>query len=290
VRLATSSGGHYARLVDKDAEDALHSALAALRGGGVSAAPEDTRPLYYWPLAAALLLFLLDGVQRSGLTLLLICAALPMLGLPVQVQAAPWQEQGAYEALRAGRNDEAAAGYRDLGNFNGHIALGVIAYRAADWQRALEAFHDAAREAHTAEERALAAYNEGNALARLDRLADATQAYQRALEWRPNFPHAALNLGLVDKARRLGAGVPSEPSGGPPAVADTAPDAPIPGQTTPPQRLTAVPPFQRAGGSPSSWPAALAQIAARDAQAGLLLRYRVATQDAVRTTAPEDAP
>jgi tetratricopeptide (TPR) repeat protein len=243
--------------------------------------------LYYWPLAIGLLLFLWDGPRRHAVaSLLAIGCTLPFAITPETLQAAPWQEQSAYDALLAGRNAEAAARYRDIDNFNARIAQGVIHYRDGKWDKALDAFRAAAQVAASADQRALSAYNAGNALARLHRFEEAARAYKQALRERPNFPHAALNLSLIDEARKLAAAGHQTAVAAPPTAATTGTETTV-GRS--PQRANTPKPRASPPG-PESWPAALARIVARDEQAGLMLRYRVAAQDALRGGTPEDAP
>jgi len=291
-RLADVTGGRYAALSAPGALDVLRAGLQALPGDHHTASDtgESGRILYYWPLAVGLLLFLWDGPRRHAVaSLLAIGCALPFAITPETLQAAPWQEQSAYDALLAGHNAEAAARYRDIDNFNARIAQGVIHYRDGQWDKALDAFRAAALVAVSADQRASATYNAGNALARLHRFEEASQAYKQALRERPNFPHAALNLSLIDEARKLAAAGHQTVVAAPPTAANTGTETTVgstPQRTnTPkPRALRATPP------GPESWPAALARIVARDEQAGLMLRHRVTAQDALSGGTPADAP
>jgi len=291
-RLADRTGGRYAALSAPGALDVLRTGLQTLPGdrNTSSETGESGLILYYWPLAIGLLLFLWDGPRRHAIaSLLAIGCALPFAIAPDVLQAAPWHEQSAYDALLAGRNAEAAARYRDIDNFNARIAQGVIHYRDGKWDKALDAFRAAAQVAVSADQRASAAYNSGNALAHLHRFEEAGQAYKQALRERPNFPHAALNLSLIDEARKLAAAGHQTAVAAPPTAATTGPETIVgrtaqPVSTPKPRSLRASPP------GPKSWPAALARIVARDEQADLTLRHRVAAQDALRGGTPEDAP
>jgi Ca-activated chloride channel family protein len=289
-RLADVTRGRYAELSAPGALDVLRAGLQDLPGDRNTSSDtgQSSRMLYYWPLAVGLLLFLWDGPRRHAVaTLLAIGCALPFA--PDVLQAAPWREQNAYDALLAGRNAEAADRYRDIDNFNARIAQGVIHYRDGKWDDALDAFRAAAHVAVSADQRAAAAYNTGNALAHLHRFEEARQAYKEALRERPNFPHAALNMSLIDEARKLAAAGHQTTVAAPPTAATTGIETtvgrtPQRANTPKPRALRASPP------GPESWPAALARIVARDEQAGLMLRYRVAAQDALRGGTPEDAP
>lgn len=201
--LAARTGGRYAdaRRDDSDWErllgglDTLRRADQTVREAG------HLLPLYPWLLAAglALLLWPAAGVRVSARTVAPVAMLLALL--PGESAAAPWREQAALEALTEGRYAEAARLYRGVDSFAGWLGRGAAAYRMRQWPAALEAFVEAERRATSDVQRADALYNQGNTLIRMNRLDDAVQALERALEIRPGHKAAGLNLALVNRAR-----------------------------------------------------------------------------------------
>ncbi|WP_119274150.1 VWA domain-containing protein [Taklimakanibacter deserti] len=76
-------------------------------------------------------------------------------------------------------------------HFTDPMWRGVALYRAGQFGAALDSF----AQVRTAE----SAYNQGNALAHLDRLDDAAASFTEALKLRPGWPAAEANLALVRK-------------------------------------------------------------------------------------------
>lgn len=85
------------------------------------------------------------------------------------------------------KGDYAAA----AGHFSDPMWRGVALYRAGQFGAAIDAF----AQVRTAE----SAYNQGNALAHMDRLDDAAASFSEALKLRPGWPEAEANLALVSK-------------------------------------------------------------------------------------------
>ncbi len=202
--LAQRSGGRYAPMQGGDGDwDVLFAGLRELARANPypEARRQNDRPLYPWILATGLLLFLWWGAWRmTGAAVMILLLALPPLPRPAQ--ATPWQEQQAYRALRAGDDGRAAKLYQSLGGFRAAMGRGVAAYRLRQWERAATAFEEARQLAGDDAQRARAAYNLGNALARQGRLDAAARAYRAALRWQDNYPRATLNLNLVEQARQ----------------------------------------------------------------------------------------
>lgn len=199
TQLARDSGGRYVDLREDDAE--WREVVAALRARThettrVSAANNaEAVSLYPWLLAISLALFVWAGARRDALALLL----LPMLIAAPPADAAPWTKREAYEALQARDYREAVRLYSQVRGYAGALGAGTAAYRLQQWETALAHFERALRGAEHDEQKAHALYNAGNALARLERLADASARYQAALRLVPNFSKAALNLSLVNE-------------------------------------------------------------------------------------------
>lgn len=88
-------------------------------------------------------------------------------------------------AFERGNYERAAAHFTDP------MWRGAALYRAGHFGAALDAF----AQVRSAE----SAYNQGNALAHLDRLDDAAASYREALKARPGWPEAKANLALIEK-------------------------------------------------------------------------------------------
>jgi Ca-activated chloride channel family protein len=129
--------------------------------------------------------------RRGWLLGALVLAGTLSLGEPSPALAFDWQDlwlrrdQQATQALQAG-DPERAAQLAPTGQLRGSAQ-----YRAGDYAGALESFgHD---------EGANAAYNRGNALARLARLEEALEAYDEALQAQPGMEDAVYNRAKVEE-------------------------------------------------------------------------------------------
>lgn len=200
TQLARDSGGRYVDLRKDGGE--WREIITALRARThevthVSAANNaQAVPLYPWLLAISLALFIWAGARRPEALALLL---LPMLIAPPPADAAPWTERDAYQALQAHDYREAERLYAQVHTYSGAVGAGTAAYHLQQWDTALAHFERALRNAENDKEKAQTLYNAGNALARLERFADASARYQAALRLVPNFSKAALNLNLVNE-------------------------------------------------------------------------------------------
>lgn len=225
-------GGGYVRdagkLVTAPLDAAALRAVAAAGGGRYFALPGDARewrsvravlqqhlrekdvatpglPLWPWPLAAAVALFLLAGTLRpaSFAAWLIGALALPLLHSTPAYAADP--ERVAYAALQRGDYDQAARSYARVGGYAGVMGRAAVAYRRGLWGEAALLYRQAERHAHTPRDKARATYNLGTTLTRLRRYDEAKVALRRALALQPNYPRASLNLTLLDSlAPRMG--------------------------------------------------------------------------------------
>jgi Ca-activated chloride channel family protein len=207
--LAAVSGGAYTDLRGNDDDwttllDAMRRSVPENRYTITTAKP--TIPLFPWCLAVSLTLFLWAGAARAGPALAILCLTVGGLAAPPPADAAPWREQAALRALQGGEYSRAAALYKEMDTYTGHLGAGAAAYRLQDYTTAAREFTRATALAGNDDQLAKAQYDLGNALARQHRFDAAGDAYRRALAARPNFPHAALNLTLINTARqqRLG--------------------------------------------------------------------------------------
>ena len=159
-------------------------------------------PLFPLFLALALIIFVWNGVRRAEVFVALLCLPLFMHSQPSE--AAPWDEAKGLKLLEQENNKGALEIYRQLKTFNGYIGSGVAAYRLGQWQQALDAFDHAMPLAKRDEEKALAAYNRGNALVQLGRIEEASGAYKSTLSWQPGHTKANHNLTLLQRQQPKG--------------------------------------------------------------------------------------
>lgn len=193
--LAVPSGGFYqdAAVDDSDmrqvsawlSELAARQAVVTPRKSDLALAP----PL----LAASVVLFMLAQfglprrVTRTGAIVLALTAAEP-------AHAAPWSELLAWQALQNGDYPRALDHYADVDGYDGRMGHGAAAYRLGDWQASLSAFQQAEAAAASDEQRARAAFNQGNAWAQLGDIHNAVAAYRSALRYAPGYSRAGINL------------------------------------------------------------------------------------------------
>lgn len=316
--LAGTSGGAYTGLRGSDRD--WTALLEAMRDGVTEnhysiTTAEPAQPLYPWFLAASLALFLWTASPRPRYALIVAGLILPGVS-PSPAHAWPWQDQAALEALQQGRYEQAAAIYHEMDTYTGHLGAGAAAYRLQDFATAAAEFERALDRATTDKQRARASYNLGNAYARMERLAQAGSAYERALAWRPNYAKAALNLTLVNQSRRSRrAGMNRDEdarhsrAGGPAAA--TAPSAagnrasPTQGTRNPRaaqrQDSAASPVVQEPRTTTQEWrldpgaldadlSAALQQLKSLQARPNPLLRFRFTEQDVDDGILPAERP
>ena len=212
ISLATISGGVYTDISHDNSDwELLFSAMDRLERANPYQTPGLPRdyPLFPWLLGLSIIFFIWSGARRIDAFALLL---LTPLTFSHDAQAASWQEQKAYQALINKEYDKANIAYEHIETFNGQLGLGAAAYRLGEWRQAIAAFSRARELASHDNERAKAAYNMGNAFARSGDLDQASAAFEDALALQRHYPHAALNLNLVNKARlRMGADKSSTP-------------------------------------------------------------------------------
>ncbi|MDR7192208.1 VWA domain-containing protein [Luteimonas terrae] len=181
--LAVAGEGRYHALsIDDDDLRALGVLTPdAISAAGAAPADASVRRVLdqgYWLVLPLLALVLLAFRRGSGLACVAMVAVFPLLSpLSAQAQApaaTPWQ-----------RADQVAhAQMRD----------GAAAYREKRYEDALQAWADLPG--------IDAAYNRGNALARLGRFDEAIAAYDEALSQQPGMADALANRAAVEAARK----------------------------------------------------------------------------------------
>ena len=191
--LAQAGGGRYT-VMSEDSSDitALHTELhpsqhATLADGQHGDVWQDQGPWLLLPL-----LLIAAMAFRRGWVMLLPLVLLPLW--PIQAHASGWQDwwqrpdQQAATALQQGKAAKAQQLAQDP------AWRGVAAYRANDYTAAVHALEQANGPD--------AAYNLGNALAKLGRYPEAIKAYDRALHLNPANDDARVNRNAVEEAMR----------------------------------------------------------------------------------------
>ncbi len=141
------------------------------------------------PYLVIIILPLLLGYFRRGTLLIFIPFTLLLMPTP-QAQASIWQDlwktkdQQAQEKFNQQQYKQAAK------IFNDPLWQGSAYYKAKDYEKALQAFE----QNNSAE----ALYNKGNTLAKLNKLAEAIEAYQQALNKNPELVDAEKNKKLLE--------------------------------------------------------------------------------------------
>ena len=143
------------------------------------------------PWLAVLLIPLAALAFRRGWLLLLVMLVGGTVSVPQPAMALGWDDlwlradQQAARALQAGEPEQAAQLARDP------ALRGTAEYKAGNFDAALDAF--------AAQADVDAEYNQGNALAQLQRYEDAIAAYDRALEKQPDMADALHNKAEIEK-------------------------------------------------------------------------------------------
>jgi Ca-activated chloride channel family protein len=210
MKIASKTGAAYQRYTDPDsAAEAVRSAVAALdleksKGKGRSGYLNR----YQWPLAAALLLLLIELMIMEkgfsfnfsrprflprffGAAALLIFAAAAAQAAALGAEARKGNaayDRGDWEGAigHYSRGQAKAPGDKRL-DFN----IGSAYYRLEDYDKATESFDKASASPKVA---ARAHYNRGNALFKKGDLAGAIEAYRRTLDLKPGDENAKFNL------------------------------------------------------------------------------------------------
>lgn len=199
--LALLSGGRYADM-RADSADTGHllEGVASLQAREAGKESTPGLPLYPWLLVPAVLIVLLQN--RRYLSPAIV--AMPLMVIigfagTNEADAAPWDERLAWSALQSGDYEKATALYRNIGGYRGYMGAGAAAWRSKDWAEARSAFRNAANLAKDERERALAWFNEANAAARMDDIADAVALLDRVIGLYPSHTRAARNRVLLQR-------------------------------------------------------------------------------------------
>ena len=190
--IARVGGGAFHLIASDDADiDTLLNTIQKNRAQ--SDAVESDMQADIWreqgPWLILILIPLVALVFRRGVLLVLPLLLLPV---PPDAQAMGWEElwqnrdQLGSKAFENGEHQTAAEIFRNP------------AWKASSYYRAGE--YEQAREQWQAIDSESGHYNRGNALAKLGRLQEAVNAYQKVLERNPNHADAAYNKKLIEEA------------------------------------------------------------------------------------------
>jgi len=163
------------------------------------------QPLFPALILLALIILFWQGLQRPQ-GLVIILAGLLLVNTD-PANAAPWHEHKGLNQLKADDNQGALKTYSQLNNYTGLMGQGVAAYRLGQWQQALAAFEQAYRQSEDRQQKARAAYNQGNALSQLQQLDSAIAAFELAVQLQGSYPRASHNLTLLNKAKQQWGGL-----------------------------------------------------------------------------------
>lgn len=191
--LAGSGGGSFTAISSSDQDiDYLLSQMSSANSEGAQETGMNTT---VWqsngPWLAVLLLPLAALAFRRGWLLVLVMLLGGTVSVPQPAMALGWDDlwlradQQAARALQAGEPEQAAQLARDP------ALRGTAEYKAENFEAALDAF---ATQADVDAE-----YNQGNALAQLQRYEEAIAAYDRALKNQPDMADALHNKAEVEK-------------------------------------------------------------------------------------------
>ena len=191
--LATAGGGAYTAISsgDDDVRLLLSRKTTQLAEGTEQSGRHTDRWQSNGPWLAVLLLPLAALAFRRGWLLVLLVLVGSTVSAPQPAMALGWDDlwlrpdQQAARALQAGEPAQAAQLARDP------ALRGTAEYQAGNYEAAQEAFATQAD--------ADADYNQGNALAQLQRYEEALAAYDRALEKQPQMTDALHNKAEIEK-------------------------------------------------------------------------------------------
>ncbi|MAT50044.1 MAG: hypothetical protein CMK32_02540 [Porticoccaceae bacterium] len=191
--LATRNGGGFTPLTATDADIRYLSDQLGQRINTDTVALDRTMDTWqdqgYW-LALLLVPFAIAAFRKGLLALVLVT---PLIYSP-DSRAEWWQDlwstpdQQAYRALENHQPEQAASLFED------DQWRGIAQYRSENYEAAAGAFDGA--------QNADGHYNQGNALARSGQLAEAIDAYEKALEANPDMDDARHNKAIVEQMLR----------------------------------------------------------------------------------------
>jgi Ca-activated chloride channel family protein len=191
--LAAAGDGGYATISNSDA-DIKRLLITSAPGLDEVVASNDHSTDVWRSNGSVIILMLLPLAAlafRRGWLLMALVTISATISMPQPAMAIGWEDlwlradQQAARALQAGDPDQAARLATDP------ALRGTAAYQAGDYEQAVDAF--------TGSSGIDADYNQGNALAKLERYEEAIAAYDRALATRPGMADAEHNKAEVER-------------------------------------------------------------------------------------------
>jgi Ca-activated chloride channel family protein len=195
--LAQRGRGNYATLTqnNKDIERLTLKPLNTDIDKDNTKASENTGDQWqeFGPYLLLLILPMVLSYFRRGALLATLPFAL-MLIPNNQVQADIWQDLWKTKDQQGQAHFNSEQYQQAAEQFKNPLWQGSAYYKAGDYQQALAAF----KQENTAE----ALFNQGNALAKLEKIDDAIAAYEQALQRDPNLADAKANKALLEKLKQ----------------------------------------------------------------------------------------
>jgi Ca-activated chloride channel family protein len=195
--LAQRGRGNYATLIqnNKDIERLTLKPLNTDIDKDNTKASENTGDQWqeFGPYLLLLILPMVLSYFRRGALLATLPFAL-MLIPNNQVQADIWQDLWKTKDQQGQAHFNSEQYQQAAEQFKNPLWQGSAYYKAGDYQQALAAF----KQENTAE----ALFNQGNALAKLEKIDDAIAAYEQALQRDPNLADAKANKALLEKLKQ----------------------------------------------------------------------------------------
>ena len=192
-QLATAGGGHYTAISSGDHD--VRFLLSKMNTAAGERSEQAGMHTDSWqsngPWLAVLLLPLAALAFRRGWLLVVVLVVGGTISAPQPAMALGWDDlwlrpdQQAARALQAGEPEQAAQLARDP------ALRGTAEYQAGNYEAAQQAF--------ATQTDADANYNQGNALAQLQRYEEALAAYDRALEKQPQMADALHNKAEIER-------------------------------------------------------------------------------------------
>ncbi|MBA6294901.1 vWA domain-containing protein [Colwellia sp. MB02u-9] len=195
--LAQRGRGNYATLTqnNKDIERLTFKPLSTDMDTDNTKASENTGDQWqeFGPYLLLLILPMVLSYFRRGALLATLPFAL-MLIPNNQAQADIWQDLWKTKDQQGQAHFNSEQYQQAAEQFKNPLWQGSAYYKAGDYQQALAAF----KQENTAE----ALFNQGNALAKLEKFDDAIAAYEQALQRDPNLADAKANKALLEKLKQ----------------------------------------------------------------------------------------
>jgi len=145
------------------------------------------------PYLLPIILLLLLGYFRRG-TIVMLLPFVLLLAPQQQAQASLWQDLWKTDDQQAQQKFDQKAYKQAAKQFKNPLWQGSAYYKVGDYEKALTSFKKS--------DSAQALYNQGNALAKLKKIDQAIDAYNKALAKDPNLSDAAKNKKILEQLKK----------------------------------------------------------------------------------------